>query len=48
MKKWRTFIDLASDMVYNGIAYEVKRLVQRDLLAGMTLAKPMHQGVDTS
>lgn len=31
-----------SDMVYNGIAYGAKRLVQRDFLAGMTLAKPTH------
>lgn len=30
-------------MVYNGIVYEVRRLAQRDLLAWMTLAKPMHR-----
>ena len=48
MKKWHTFIDLVPDMVYNGIAYEFKRLAQRDLLAGMTLAKPTHQDVGTS
>ena len=47
-KKWRTFIDLVPDMVYNGIAYEVKRFAQRDLLAGMTLATPTHQDVGTS
>ena len=35
-------------MDYTGIAYSVKRLAQRDLLGGMTLAKPMHQDVDTS
>ena len=47
MKKWHIFIDLVPDMVYNGIAYEVKRLAQRDLLVGMTLAKSTHQNVDT-
>lgn len=48
MKKWRTFIDHVPDMVYNGIAYEFKRLAQRDLLAGKSLAKSRHQDVDTS
>ena len=48
MKNWRTFIDLASYMAYNGIAYEIKRLDQRVLLVGKTLAKSMHQDVDTS
>ena len=48
MEKWRTLIDHASEMGYNGIAYSVKRLAQRDLLGGMTLAKPMHQDADTS
>ena len=48
MKKWHTFIDLVPDMVYNGIAYEVKRLAQRTLLAGKSLAKSRHQDVDTS
>lgn len=35
-------------MGYNGIAYEIKRLAQRDLLGGKSLAKSMHQDVDTS
>ena len=48
MKKWRTLIDLTSKWSYNGIAYVVKRLAQRDLLAGKSLAKPTHQDVDTS
>ena len=48
MKNWRTFIDPELNMGYNGIAYEVKRLVQRDLLGGMTLTKPMHQDAGTS
>ena len=48
MKKWRTFIDLVPDMVYNGIAYEVKRLAQRDLLAGKSLAKSRDQDVGTA
>ena len=48
MKKWRTFIDLASNMAYNGIAYEIKRFAQRNLLVGKSLAKSMHQDVDTS
>ena len=48
MKNWRTFIDLASNMDCNGIAYEIKRLAQRDLLSGKSLAKSMHQDVDTS
>ena len=48
MKKWRTFLGLVPDMVYNGIAYEIKRLAQRDLLAGMTLTQSTHQDVDTS
>lgn len=47
-ENWRTFIDLASNMAYNGIAYEIKRLDQRVLLVGKTLAKSMHQDVDTS
>ena len=28
-KNWRTFIDLASNMDCNGIAYEIKRLAQK-------------------
>ena len=48
LKKWRTLIDHTSNTGYNGIAYSVKRLARRDLLGGMTLAKPMHQDVDTS
>ena len=48
LENWRTLIDHASEMDYTGIAYSVKRLAQRDLLGGMTLAKPMHQDVDTS
>jgi len=47
-EKWRTLIDHASEMGYTGIAYSVRRLVQRDLLAVMTLASPMHQDADTS
>ena len=47
-ENWRTFIDLASNMAYNGIAYEIKRLAQRVLLVGKNLAKSMHQDVDTS
>ena len=39
---------LASDLGYNGIDYEVKRLVQREFLAGMTLTSSRHQNVDTS
>ena len=48
LRKWRTLIDHALDLVYNGIAYEIKRLAQRDLLVGKSLAKSMHQDVDTS
>lgn len=48
MKNWRTFIDPELNMGYNGIAYEIKRLDQRVLLVGKTLAKSMHQDVDTS
>ena len=48
IEKWHTLIDLAPDMGYNGIAYEVKRLAQRDLLAGKSLTKSRHQDVDTS
>ena len=48
MKNWRTFIDPELKMGYNGIAYEIKRLAQRVLLVGKTLAKSMHQDVDTS
>ena len=47
-KNWRTFIDLASNMVYNGVAYKIKWLVQRNLLVGKSLSKSMHQDVDTS
>ena len=35
-------------MAYNGIAYEIKRLAQRALLAGKSLAKSRHRDVDTS
>ena len=48
MKNWRTFIDLELNMGYNGIAYEIKRLAQGGLLVGKSLAKSMHQDVDTS
>ena len=48
LRKWRTLIDHAIDLVYNGIAYEIKRLAQRGLLVGRSLAKSMHQDVDTS
>lgn len=41
-------VDLAADMVYNGIAYEVKRIAQRDPLGGKSLAESRHQGADTS
>ena len=41
-------IDLAADMVYNGIAYGVKRSAQKDLLIGKILAGFMHQGAGTS
>ena len=47
-EKWRTLIDHASEMDYNGIVYSVRVLDQRDLLAGMTLTSPMHQDADTS
>lgn len=47
-EKWRTLIDYASNLVYNGIAYEIKRLAQRGLLVGRSLAKSRHQDVDTS
>ena len=47
-ENWRTFIDLASNMAYNGIAYEIKRFAQRNLLVGKSLAKSMHQDADTS
>ena len=39
-EKWRTFIDLASNMAYNGIAYEIKRFAQRNFLVGKSLASP--------
>ena len=48
MKNWRTFIDPELNMGYNGIAYEIKRLAQRGLLAGKSLAEPKHQDVNTS
>ena len=35
-------------MAYNGIAYEIKRLSQRNLLVGESLEKSMHQDADTS
>lgn len=35
-------------MGYNGIAYGIKLLAQRDLSGGITLARPMHQDADTS
>ena len=35
-------------MGYNGIAYEIKRLGQRGLLVGKSLAKSRHQDVGTS
>ena len=47
-EKWAQLIDLASDLGYNGIAYEVKRLVQKVLLAGKVLTSSRHQDVDTS
>jgi len=47
-KKWRTLIDYALEMDYNGIAYLIKRSAQRDLLEWMTLEGFTHQGVDTS
>ena len=48
MKKWRTFIYPELNMGYNGIAYEIKRFAQRDLLVGKSLAKSRHQDVGTS
>jgi len=47
-KKRMRLIDLAADMVYNGIAYGVKRSAQKDLLIGKILAGFMHQGAGTS
>ncbi len=47
-KKDAVILDLAPDMVYNGIAYEIKRLAQRNLLVGKSLAEPMRQDADTS
>ena len=41
-------VDLAPDMVYNGTAYSVKRLLKGRLLVGRFLAEPMHQDVGTS
>ena len=35
-------------MAYNGIAYEIKRPAQRDLLGLMDLAGSRHQDADTS
>ena len=48
MKNWRTFIDPELNMGYNGIAYEIKRFAQRNLLGGKSLEKSMHQDADTS
>ena len=47
-EKGRSLVDLAPDMVYNGIAYEIKRLAERVLLRFESQAKPMHQDADTS
>lgn len=47
-KKVRSLLDPAPDMVYNGIAYLVKRLLKGRLLVGRPLAGPMHQDVGTS
>lgn len=47
-KKVRSLLDPAPDMVYNGIAYSVKRLPKGRLLVGRPLAGPMHQDVGTS
>lgn len=43
MKIGAPFIDLTSNVTYNGIAYEIKQFAQRDLLVGKSLAKAMHQ-----
>lgn len=48
MKNWRTFIDPELNMGYNDIAYEIKKLGQRGLLVGKSLAKSRHQDVGTS
>ena len=47
-EKWRTLIDQYARNGYNNTAYVIKRLVQRDLLGGKSLAKSRHQDVDTS
>ena len=47
-RKMGAMNDLASNLGYNGIAYGIKRLVQRDLSGGMTLTSSRHQDVDTS
>lgn len=47
-EKGRSYLDHTPDMVYNGIAYGIKRLFQRDLLELMALTKPMRQDADTS
>ena len=48
LKKVRSLLDPAPDMVYNGIAYLVKCLLKGRLLVGRLLAGPMHQDVGTS
>lgn len=47
-KKARSLLDPAPDMVYNGNAYSVKRLLKGRLLVGKSLAGPTRQDVGTS
>lgn len=39
----RIYIHHASNMVYNDIVYEIKRLSQRNLLVGKYLTESMHR-----